>query len=78
MAQHDLASTLEELNVSLHAALEILNGPKRSELMTALHDSENLPQKALYGQATQTIDMIHLLRQLLEPRSHHLGGSFFR
>ena len=76
MADNDLNRTLEALNSSLQSALTVLNGSERSKLFSALHDSENLPEKVLYTQAAQTVDLIHTIRQLLEPRTVILADHF--
>jgi hypothetical protein len=76
MAIEEIEKTLIELNASLQSALKTLAGERRAELMTSLHDPNELPERRLYNLSTQTVDLLQEAKQLLEPRTVILADHF--
>ena len=77
--------TLVHLIDSLQSTLKVLKGDANTQLMSALHNHERLPDKKLANLASRAIDLLHETEQLLEPgplvlADHFLGWwlSFIR
>lgn len=72
-----LAAELTHLQATLRASLETLKSAKVApELQAALHDDKNLPDKALARLASDTIDLLSQLEQLLQPAHLVLADHF--
>lgn len=56
--------------------LSLLQGSANVELLAALHDHDRLPDKRLAGLASQSVDMLHQIEQLLEPGPLVLADHF--
>ena len=76
MDSNCLESVLLDLNQTLKSSLMQLNGPLRDELLRRLHDPNQLPDNELYKLSTESIDHLHEVKQLLEPKTLILAEHF--
>lgn len=71
---HEVLGTLvRDLTKSLNALKVEPTGP---ELQQALHDDKTLPEKGIFTQSSEAIDLLHQIEQLLEPAHLVLADHF--
>lgn len=75
--EENLATVLSNLQQNLGASLASLKSAKiASELQAALHDDKSLPDKALAGLASDTVDLLAEIEKLLQPAHLVLADHF--
>lgn len=75
-----METVLQDLVTSLKKAATYFNGDGKETLQAALHNAETLPDKQLWSQATEALDLLEQLRLSLEPghlvlADHFMGSS---
>ena len=68
--------TLVHLIDSLQSTLKVLKGDANTQLKSALHNHERLPDKQMANLASRAIDLLHETEQLLEPGPSVLADHF--
>jgi hypothetical protein len=77
MAKNDVEALLEQLISSLKSSLQLLTADDtRAHLDATLHNDARLPEKKLATMASETIDLLHQVEQLLEPGHLVLADHF--
>ncbi|KAH8888281.1 PLP-dependent transferase [Thozetella sp. PMI_491] len=72
-----MSNLLSDLIVSLQRSLEGLkHGKEGRDIYRSLHDPQELPDKQLYAQASQAVDLLYEIQQLLEPSTLILADHF--
>lgn len=69
-------NTLTFLIDSLRSALKVLKGDVNTQLMAELHNHDRLPNKQMAALASQAVDLLHEIEQLLEPGPLVLADHF--
>ena len=73
----ELQSVLNVLKLSLKFCLNALKtGDTKEGLQKALHDDQSLPDKKSVASASETINLLHEVEQLLEPGHLVLADHF--
>jgi hypothetical protein len=82
MSKNDVEALLEQLISSLRSSVQLLTADDtQTYLDTTLHNDTILPEKKLATMASETIDLLHQVEQLLEPghlvlADHFLGEAY--
>lgn len=77
MAPQDAHEVLGTLVRDLTTSLNALKGePTWSEMRQALHDDKKLPEKGIFTQSSEAINLLHQIGQLLEPAHLVLADHF--
>ncbi|KAL3422106.1 o-methyltransferase [Phlyctema vagabunda] len=77
MAENGVEAVLEQLVFSLKSSLHLLTADKtRAHLDATLHNDAKLPEKRIAAMASETIDLLHQVEQLLEPAHLVLADHF--
>jgi hypothetical protein len=77
MPKIDAEALIEQLASSLKSSLSLLTADDtRAQLNATLHDDTKLPEKKLALMATETINLLHQIEQLLEPAHLVLADHF--
>ncbi|POS75431.1 hypothetical protein DHEL01_v206173 [Diaporthe helianthi] len=71
-----MESVLRSLASALELAMGQLDGDFKASLDTALHNTEELPDKILYSAASEVLDLLSKVRLLLEPAHLILADHF--
>jgi gliotoxin/aspirochlorine biosynthesis O-methyltransferase len=67
---------LQNVNLALQEAVNALEGPLRTDRLTALQTTDSLPDKATWNLASQTIDLADRVLRLLQQPSLQLAESY--